>query len=70
MVPFLTWTGTHLGEDTLGGRTLPPTGVSLSVRHVRRYRVVNGAITERVAVRGDLSLLRQLKDAATGGPLR
>lgn len=67
VVLFLTWTGTHLGEVTLGDRVFPPTGVTFRVRHVHRYRVVDGAITEHLAVRDDLSLLLQLEGAVRHG---
>ena len=64
VVVFLTWTGTHSGEVELAGRKISPTGARFSVRHVHRYRVVDGLIAEHSAVRDDLGLLIQLEQAA------
>lgn len=68
VVVFLTWSGTHRGEVQIGGRRFPATGVRFSVQQVHRYRVLDGRIVEHAAVRDDLSLLRQLEDAAGDAP--
>ncbi len=68
VVLFLTWSGTHRGEVTVGGRKFAPTGTPFSVNHVHRYRVSNGTIFEHFAIRDDLSLLRQLEEAETQAP--
>ncbi len=64
VVVFLSWSGTHRGEVQIAGCRFPPTGARFSVQQVHRYRVLGGRIVEHAAVRDDLSLLRQLEDAA------
>ncbi len=70
VVVFLTWTGTHRGDVQMAGRSFPPTGARFSVHQVHRYRVVDERIVEHAAVRDDLSLLRQLEDAAGDTPIQ
>jgi predicted ester cyclase len=56
----VTFSGTHGGTVEFGGRTLPPSGAQVSVRHVHIFRIADGRICEHWAVRDDLTLLGQL----------
>jgi predicted ester cyclase len=56
--------GTHLGEfpliPPLHGPALAPNGKSFKVKHIHRFRLKRGKITEHFAVRDDLGMFQQL----------
>lgn len=59
------FSGTHKGIATLphhGGMLVgkPATGKSFKVQHIRMYKIRNGKITERKAVRDDIGMYQQL----------
>lgn len=65
IVILLTMSGTHLGTSdvpVLGGALVgvPPTGKSVRVEHMHRYRVRDGLVVDHRAVRDDLGLMQQL----------
>jgi predicted ester cyclase len=65
VVALMTMTGTHLGSSTvpvLGGGLIgvAPTGKTVAVQHIHRYRLKDGLVQDHHAVRDDLAMMQQL----------
>ncbi len=73
VVVLMRMTGTHRGTSrvpVVGGALvgLPPTGRTVTIDHIHRYRVVDGLIQDHRAVRDDLGMMQQLGLVAATDP--
>ena len=59
VVMALTRRGTHLGEHTEGGVTVPPTGKQVAWQSIHLRRIAEGKIVEGFGISDSLGLLRQ-----------
>lgn len=60
VVMGITRRGTHLGEHTEGGITVPPTGKQVAWQSIHLRRIANGKLVEGFGISDSLGLLRQL----------
>jgi len=65
VVCLITMSGTHLGTSdvpVLGGGLvgIVPTGRRVTVMHIHRYRIRDGAVVDHRATRDDLGMMQQL----------